>query len=177
MCGGGERARAFVVGICAIRGIEVLDEAFGSADIVEKSGLRCFFELLLCDFSATFFFVCIPLSLLAFTALLVELVLMLFVCFLGSVVVILDLADGGVCALLLVVESLPVRFQGVDVLVGTLPRGFDLIELFLIVFVLLRKCSGLSAVEGLLQLDVLGLLCVDALLELIEPPELLSLSV
>lgn len=73
-------------------------------------------------------------------------------------------------------EAVAISFQRVNVLVDTFPGGLDLVELFLVVFILLGEGARLGVVKSLLQFHILGFLCIDALLELVKSTELFLVS-
>lgn len=89
----------------------MLDKTFCSTDFVKERWLRCLLQSLIGDFSTAFLLVCIPFGLLAVAALLVELVFVFFVGLFGGVILVFDLADGRVCNLLFVIETLAIGFQ------------------------------------------------------------------
>jgi len=155
----------------------VVEESLGGADLVLVRGSAGLLKLLLGDFlpAATVVGVVLGAALLLADA--ASLTLVLDSGAAGAVELVLDLLDGGVLLLLVLMRGGALVAEGVQVLVDLVLLSLDLVELGGDLGVAVAEGARSRVVHGLLELGDLGLDLVNALLRLIETSEALLLPV
>lgn len=168
---GGELARAGGLGLCDGRGIEVVEKGLGGADLVLVGRGTGLLELLLGSLLSAAAVVGVVLGAALLVADAAGLALVLDGSAARAVVLVLDLLDGGVLLLLVLVRGGALVAEGVQVLVDLVLLGLDLVELGGDLGVAVAERAGGRVVHGLLELGNLRLDLVDTVLRLLEVGE------
>lgn len=155
----------------------MVEKSLGGADLVLVGGCAGLLELLLGDFLPAATVVGLVLGAALLVADAAGLTLVLDSGAAGAVELVLDLLDGGVLLLLVLVRGGALIAEGVQVLVDLVLLSLDLVELGGDLGIAVAESARGRVVHGLLELGDLGLDLVNALLRLVETGEALLLPV
>lgn len=156
------------------RGVKEMEQAVGTANLVEVGGVAGFGEHLLGALLLALLLLALTLSLVALPGLLLLLALPVVKCFAGSVVVVLALLELVPLLTLLGLQFGALVTEAAKLLVGGVLLGLDGVEFGLDRVVLLGERLGLGVVGLALGLLDLGIQLVNSLLLLLDQGELLS---